>query len=334
MAAETENLADEVGEEEEAGDVINVADSAPETKTTFADLGLNKELCDACNLLKWSEPTPIQKEAIPITLQGRDVIGLAETGSGKTGAFTLPMLHALLTNPQRLFALILTPTRELAFQIAEQVVALGSSIGVKCSVIVGGMEMMSQSLELAKKPHVVIATPGRLVDHLENTKGFNLKSLKFLIMDEADRILNMDFETEVDKILKSIPRERRTLLFSATMTSKVQKLQRASLVNPVRVQVSSKYQTVDKLLQYYVFIPAKDKDLYLVHLLNEAAGHSVMVFCATCNSTLRTSLLLRALGIAAVPLHGQMTQNKRLAALNKFKSRVRGVLLATDVASR
>ena len=135
----------------------------------------------------------------------------------------------------------------------------GSSIGVECAVIVGGMEMMAQSLLLAKKPHVVIATPGRLVDHLENTKGFNLKSLKFLIMDEADRILNMDFETEVDKILKSIPRERRTLLFSATMTSIVQKLQRASLVNPVRVQVSSKYQTVDKLLQYYVFIPLKLK---------------------------------------------------------------------------
>ena len=135
----------------------------------------------------------------------------------------------------------------------------GSSIGVKCAVIVGGMEMMAQSLLLAKKPHVVIAAPGRLVDHLENTKGFNLKPLKFLIMDEADRILNMDFETEVDKILKSIPRERRTLLFSATMTSIVQKLQRASLVNPVRVQVSSKYQTVDKLLQYYVFIPLKLK---------------------------------------------------------------------------
>lgn len=119
--------------------------------------------------------------------------------------------------------------------------------------------MMSQSLMLAKKPHIVIATPGRLVDHLENTKGFNLKSLKYLVMDEADRILNMDFEQEVDKILKSIPRERRTLLFSATMTSKVQKLQRASLVNPVRVQISSKYQTVDKLLQYYVFIPLKMK---------------------------------------------------------------------------
>ena len=120
--------------------------------------------------------------------------------------------------------------------------------------------MMTQSLNLAKKPHIIIATPGRLVDHLENTKGFNLKSLKYLVMDEADRILNMDFEEEVDKILKCIPRDRRTLLFSATMTSKVKKLERASLVDPVRVQVtSSKYQTVDKLLQYYVFIPLKLK---------------------------------------------------------------------------
>jgi len=320
--------------ESDSNGTDNIPETNSESKATFEELGLNKELCDACQLLKWKEPTPIQKEAIPVILQGRDVIGLAETGSGKTGAFTLPMLHALLSNPQRLFGLILTPTRELAYQISEQIEALGSSIGVKCAVIVGGMDMMGQSLTLAKKPHVVIATPGRLVDHLENTKGFNLKSLKFLIMDEADRILNMDFETEVDKILKSIPRERRTLLFSATMTSKVQKLQRASLVNPVRVQVSSKYQTVDKLLQYYMFFPLKLKDLYLVHLLNENAGHSVMVFCSTCNSTLRTTLLLRALGIAAVPLHGQMTQNKRLAALNKFKSRNRGVLLATDVASR
>lgn len=118
---------------------------------------------------------------------------------------------------------------------------------------------MSQSITLAKKPHVIIATPGRLVDHLENTKGFSLKALKYLVMDEADRILNMDFEEEVTKILKVIPRERRTLLFSATMTSKVEKLQRASLIDPVKVQVSSKYQTVDKLLQYYLFIPMKLK---------------------------------------------------------------------------
>lgn len=194
--------------------------------------------------------------------------------------------------------------------------------------------MMTQSLMLAKKPHIVIATPGRLVDHLENTKGFNLRSLKYLVMDEADRILNMDFEQEVDKILKVIPRERNTLLFSATMTKKVAKLQRASLQNPVKVEVSSKYQTVDKLQQYYLFIPVKYKDVYLVYILNELAGNSFMVFCSTCANTQRVALMLRNLGLTAIPLHGQMSQSKRLGALNKFKSKNRSILIATDVASR
>ncbi|XP_015115093.1 probable ATP-dependent RNA helicase DDX47 [Diachasma alloeum] len=305
-----------------------------EKEVTWKDLGIVDSLCQACEELKWKAPTKIQRESIPLTLQGKDVIGLAETGSGKTAAFALPILQALLENPQRYFALILTPTRELAFQISEQFEALGSSIGVKCAVIVGGMDMMSQSLILAKKPHILIATPGRLVDHLENTKGFNLRSLKFLVMDEADRILNMDFEVEVDKILRVIPRERRTLLFSATMTKKVQKLQRASLRNPVKVEVSTKYQTVEKLQQYYIFIPTKFKDVYLVHILNELAGNSFMIFCGTCNNTVRTALLLRSLGFMAVPLHGQMTQNKRLAALTKFKAKNRSILISTDVASR
>lgn len=229
---------------------------------------------------------------------------------------------------------MLTPTRELAFQIAEQFEALGSSIGVKCMVIVGGMDMVSQALQLAKKPHILIATPGRLVDHLENTKGFNLKAIKYLVMDEADRILNMDFEVELDKILKVLPRERRTYLFSATMTKKVNKLQRASLRDPVKVEVSNKFQTVEKLQQYYIFVPVKFQDVYLVHLLNDLAGNSFMIFCSTCANTVRTALMLRALGIAAVPLHGQMSQNKRLAALNKFKAKNRSILISTDVASR
>lgn len=194
--------------------------------------------------------------------------------------------------------------------------------------------MMSQSLILAKKPHVIIATPGRLVDHLENTKGFNLKALKYLVMDEADRILNMDFEIELDKILKVLPRERRTLLFSATMTKKVQKLQRASLTDPVKIEVNSKYQTVDKLQQFYVFIPVKFKDVYLVALLNELAGSTCMIFCSTCSNTLRVALMLRQLGFSAVPLHGQMSQNKRLGALSKFRAKNRSILISTDVASR
>lgn len=305
-----------------------------EETSTFKSLGVCDVLCDACDALNWKKPSKIQIEAIPLALQGHDVIGLAETGSGKTGAFVLPILQALLDMPQRLFALILTPTRELAFQINDQIKALGTSFGVNTATIVGGMDMMTQSLALAKRPHIIIATPGRLVDHLENTKGFHLKTLKFLVLDEADRILNMDFEKEVDTILKVIPKDRRTFMFSATMTSKVQKLQRASLKDPIRVEVSSKYKTVDNLKQYYLFVPAKYKDCYLVYILYSLQGNSFIVFCNTCNQAQRIALMLRNLGFNAIPLHGQMSQAKRLGSLNKFRSKARSILLATDVASR
>nr|CAD7405359.1 unnamed protein product [Timema poppensis] len=270
-------------------------------RTLCECLGLIDVLCEACEKIKWKAPSKIQREAIPVALKGKDVIGLAETGSGKTGAFALPILQSLLENPQRYFALILTPTRELAFQIAEQFEALGASIGVKCAVIVGGMDMMAQALTLAKKPHILIATPGRLVDHLENTKGFNLRALKFLVTPIYNFI-----------------RGRNNVLF----------------IDPVKVEVSTKYQTVDKLQQSYLFIPVKFKDVYLVHVLNEMAGNTFMVFCATCSNTMRTALLLRNLGFNAVPLHGQMSQNKRLGALTKFRAKSRSILISTDVASR
>lgn len=305
-----------------------------DSDATWESLGVVDSLCQAVRHMKWTKPTKIQKEAIPSALQKRDIIGLAETGSGKTGAFAIPIVQTLLDNPQRLFALVLTPTRELAFQISEQFEALGASIGLKTAVIVGGMDMVSQALMLAKKPHILVATPGRLVDHMKNTKGFNLKSLKFLVMDEADRILNMDFEAEMDEILRQIPRERSTYLYSATMTKKVAKLQRASLKDPLKVSVSSKYQTVETLLQFYLFIPLKYKEVYLVHILNEMAGNSFMVFLSTCAGTQTMALMLRNLGFLAIPLHGQMQQNKRLAALNKFKSKNRSILISTDVASR
>jgi len=319
------------GEEQEAEETSLTKETSDKT---FAELGLVDVLCEACDKVGWKKPSKIQAEAIPVALTGSDVIGLAETGSGKTGSFVLPILQALLENPQRLFACILTPTRELAFQISEQVEALGVSIGIKCATIVGGMDMVSQAIVLAKKPHVIVATPGRLVDHLENTKGFNMKQLKFLVMDEADRILNQDFEIELNKILRCIPTDRRSMLFSATMTKKVAKLQRASLKDPVKVEVSGSFQTVEKLLQYYLFIPQKFKELYLVHILNEMAGNTFMIFCSTCSATLRLALMLRGLGFTAIPLNGQMNQNKRLASLNKFKSKSRSILLATDVASR
>ncbi|OWA53219.1 putative ATP-dependent RNA helicase DDX47 [Hypsibius exemplaris] len=311
------------------------------TDCTFESLGVTEALCTACHSIGWTKPTKIQQEVLPVALDndakgyvGRDVIGVAETGSGKTGAFVLPILQALMKTPQRLFALVLTPTRELADQIRAQFEALGRAAGVTCVLLIGGMDKHAQKVALEKKPHIVIATPGRLVDHLEGSPGFNLKKLKFLVMDEADRILNMDFEAEVRKILGAIPRERRTLLFSATMTKKVAKLLPVSLKDPIKVEVSSKYQTVEKLHQAYIFVPLMFKDVYLVHILNELAGNSFMIFCATCNHTQRVALMLHNLGFTAIPLHGQMSQEKRQGSLNNFKAQNRSILVATDVASR
>jgi ATP-dependent RNA helicase DDX47/RRP3 len=271
-----------------------------------------------------------------LALQNRDIIGVAETGSGKTAAFALPILQALLDKPQGLFGLVLAPTRELAVQIGKAFEALGSLISLRCAVIVGGLDMVQQAIALGRRPHIVVATPGRLLDHLEKTKGFSLqRTLKYLVMDEADRLLDMDFGPILDKILKFIPRERRTFLFSATMSSKVESLTRASLRDPVRISISvTKYQTVATLIQNYIFIPHIHKDTYLIFLVNEFAAQSIIVFTRTVYDTQRLAILLRALGFGAIPLHGQLSQSARLGALNKFRAGTRDILVATDVAAR
>ncbi|KAL8716357.1 MAG: hypothetical protein Q9220_000264 [cf. Caloplaca sp. 1 TL-2023] len=244
-----------------------------------------------------------------------------------------------MAKPQNLFGLVMAPTRELAYQISQAFEALGSLINVRSCVLVGGMDMVPQSIALGKKPHIVVATPGRLLDHLENTKGFSLRGLKYLVMDEADRLLDLDFGDILDKILKDhqvLPKERRTYLFSATMTSKVESLQRASLSNPLRVSISTnKYQTVATLIQNYLFLPHKDKDLYLVYLLDSFAGQSVIVFTRTVNEAQRLALLVRSLNMKAIPLHGQLSQTARLGALGKFRAGESvKILIATDVAAR
>lgn len=303
---------------------------------TFKELGIIDSLCEACDALGYKTPTPIQAQSIPLALDGRDLIGLAETGSGKTAAFVLPILQALMAKPQQLHSLILAPTRELAYQISQTVQALGSLISVRCAVLVGGMDMIPQAIALGKKPHVVVATPGRLLDHMENTKGFSLRQLKYLVMDEADRLLDLDFGPILDKILKILPRDsRRTYLFSATMSSKVESLQRASLQNPAKVAVSQdKYQTVSSLIQKFLFIPLKYKDVYLIHVLNELAGQTGIIFTRTVNEAQRLSILLKKLGFSAIPIHGQLSQQARLAALNKFRAKSKSLLVASDVAAR
>ncbi|EPE04269.1 atp-dependent rrna helicase rrp3 [Ophiostoma piceae UAMH 11346] len=336
-----------IGEDDE--DVDDEAEAAEgavksEEPKTFKELGVVDVLCEICNTLNFTTPTPIQAQAIPVALQDRDIIGTAETGSGKTLAFALPILQALLDKPRPFFGLVLAPTRELAVQISQTFDAF-ASIALRCTVLVGGMDMVPQTIALGKRPHVIVATPGRLLEHLQKTKGFSLRSLRYLVIDEADRMLDMDFGPVFEKILPFLPREtRRTMLFSATMSSKVESLQRASLRDPVRVAVRSHLladgegdgegQTVRTLKQSMWLVPLKAKDTALVYLMNEYNGRSIIVFTRTIYETHRLSILLRALGFGAIPLNGKLSQSARLAALNKIKSGGRDILIATDVAAR
>jgi ATP-dependent RNA helicase DDX47/RRP3 len=290
----------------------------------------------------YKHPTKIQKECLQYALQGRDLIGLAETGSGKTAAFGIPIIQKLLTEePIPFYACILAPTRELCLQINQHLLSIGAGIGLKTSTLVGGLDMVSQAISLSKNPHIVIGTPGRVVDHLTNTKGFHLKNLKFLIFDEADRLLDLDFEKQINQLLSVIPKKRSTFLFSATMTSKVHKLQKASLHDPVKVEINTKYTTVSGLVQNYIFIPAKYKETYLAYILTQFAGNSIIIFVEKCLTSIQyikfnfsISLLLRQIGFKAIAINGKMTQSNRIGALNKFKSGERNILVATDVASR
>ncbi|KAH9255177.1 hypothetical protein BASA81_006617 [Batrachochytrium salamandrivorans] len=306
---------------------------------TFEQLGIHENIIKATKLLGWEKPTPIQLEAIPHALQGKDIVALAQTGSGKTGAFALPILNNLIAHPKRLSVLVLAPTRELAVQTYDVFCVLGRAIGADCACVVGGVDMAAQAAELAKKPFIIAATPGRLVDHLKSTKGFSLRELRVLVLDEADRMLSMDFEQELNTILSVLPSTRTTMLFSATMTDKVEKLQRASVrpgTNTVRVQVSSKFESVQKLDSKVLIIPSSARDKYLVWMVNDFSnGKSIIVFTETCSHARRLAALLQHLDLGgAICLHGQMPQSQRLLALTRFKTQQNKILIATDVAAR
>jgi ATP-dependent RNA helicase DDX47/RRP3 len=259
-----------------------------DTNITFKQIGVCEEICEVLEKLGYKHPSKIQKESLPYALKGRDLIGLAETGSGKTAAFGIPIIQKLLLEePRPFYACVLAPTRELCLQINQHLEALGSAIGLKTCVLVGGLDTVSQAIALSKNPHIIIGTPGRIIDHLSHTKGFNLKHLKFLVFDEADRLLDFDFEKEIHQLLSVIPKTRTTFLFSATMTSKVHKLQKASLVDPVKIEVNSKYTTVSTLVQNYLFLPLKYKETYLAYLLNKFAGNTLIIFVATCLGSIK-----------------------------------------------
>lgn len=274
-----------------------------------------------------------------LCLQGSDVIASAKTGSGKTAAFALPILQSLSRDPYGIYALVLTPTRELAFQIAEQFRALGAGMNLRQAVIVGGMDMMKQAAELARRPHVVVATPGRLVDHLTRAGSkIYLDRLKFLVLDEADRLLETTFAEDLETILANVPKSRQTLLFSATMTPEISEAQSHSQSSGKKLfthHAADRYDTVDKLDQRFLIVPSAIRETYLYFLLStECAGKSAIVFVSKSETCEKLRVMLRELGLASVALHAQMTQAERLSALAKFKSGVQKVLITTDVGAR
>ncbi|XP_060088789.1 probable ATP-dependent RNA helicase DDX49 [Heteronotia binoei] len=307
----------------------------------FREFGLAPWLVAQAEQLGLKRPTPVQEACIPPALQGRDCMGCAKTGSGKTAAFVLPILQKLSEDPYGIFCLVLTPTRELAYQIAEQFRVLGKPLGLKDCIIVGGMDMVAQALELSRKPHIVIATPGRLADHLRSSTTFSLQKITFLVLDEADRLLEQgctDFTQDLEVILGAVPAARQTLLFSATLTDTLNELKQVAMNKPFFWESPSEVRTVEELDQRYLLVPEKVKDAYLVHLVqtfqDEHEDWSIIIFTNTCKNCQVLNMMLKRFNFPSVALHSMMKQKQRFAALAKFKSSVYKILIATDVAAR
>ena len=306
--------------------------------TTFADLGLSPKLLSALEKTNMTTPTPIQAQAIPHIMKGADLMGLAQTGTGKTAAFGLPLLHRLLDighppGPRKVRALIMAPTRELVNQIAENFLTFTKGTAVKVTMVVGGASLNRQTERLARGSDVLVATPGRLIDLLERG-AVSLDECGYLVLDEADHMLDMGFIHSLRKIAKYIPQHRQTLLFSATMPNDIEEIASTYLRNPVRVQVAPPGKPIEKIVQSVHFIPQGDKAKLLETYLKTHAGEQALVFGRTKHGSEKLYKLLLAWGFKASSIHGNKSQNHRDKTLSEFRAGDLDVLVATDVAAR
>ncbi|EOR96517.1 ATP-dependent RNA helicase RhlE [Arcticibacter svalbardensis MN12-7] len=306
---------------------------------SFKELNLIEPLLKALSAEGYTHPTPIQEKAIPIVLQQKDLLGCAQTGTGKTAAFALPMLQLLSAQPiqkstrRDIRALILTPTRELAIQIKESFQSYGKFTALRQAVIFGGVSQGKQVEEINKGVDVLIATPGRLLD-LVSQRLVNLQHIQIFVLDEADRMLDMGFVNDVKKIISKIPVKRQTLFFSATMPSEISNLANTILSNPVRVEVSPVSSTVEKITQAIYSVEKKNKPNLLIHLLQDKSIENVLVFTKTKHGADKLVKVLERASINAEAIHGNKSQNARQRALTSFKAGTLRVLVATDIAAR
>lgn len=302
---------------------------------TFENLKLIEPILKALKEEGYSTPTPIQEKSIPTLLLGKDLLGCAQTGTGKTAAFSIPILQKLYKtdNRQGIKALILTPTRELAIQIGESFEAYGKYTGLRHTVIFGGVGQKPQTDELKRGIQILVATPGRLLD-LINQGFINLKTLDFFVLDEADRMLDMGFIHDIRRIVKLLPPRRQTLFFSATMPPEIEKLANTMLTDPEKVEVTPASSTVDTISQSVYFVEKKEKKDLLLHLLKNPEIESVLIFTRTKYGADKLARILNKAGIGAEAIHGNKSQNARQRALTGFKSHTLRVLIATDIAAR
>ncbi|RBR14696.1 hypothetical protein FVER53590_05493 [Fusarium verticillioides] len=319
-------------EEEEA--------SGKKNASSFQAMSLSRPILRGLATVGFSKPTPIQAKAIPIALMGKDLVGGAVTGSGKTGAFIVPILERLLYRPKKIpttRVVVLTPTRELAIQCHAVATKLAAFTDIKFTLAVGGLSLKAQEVELKLRPDVIIATPGRFIDHMRNSASFNVDTVEIMVLDEADRMLEDGFADELNEILTTLPKSRQTMLFSATMTSTVDRLIKVGLNKPARVMVDSQKKTVTTLVQEFVRLrPGREEKRmgYLAHVCKNIYKERVIIFFRQKKEAHRARIIFGLLGLSCAELHGSMNQTQRISSVEDFRDGKVAYLLATDLASR
>lgn len=301
-----------------------------ESPNGFNHLGIASKLLEAIARLNFTVPTPIQRQAIPVALEGKDIIGIAQTGTGKTLAFGVPLLQNLAENTGQ--GLVVLPTRELALQVNEMLLQIGSVLGLRTAVLIGGASMYHQLKDLARKPHVIIATPGRLMDHMEQ-KNVSLGGVSILVLDEADRMFDIGFAPQIKRIIAATSPQRQTMLFSATIPAPITSMAAHHMKMPVRIEVAPSGTSAEQVEQEMYIINKANKLQLLEKILADNAG-SVLVFSRTKRGAKNIARVVRHMGQTAVEIHSDRSLGQRKAALAGFKSGLYRVLVATDIAAR
>jgi len=300
-------------------------------KISFNGLGIDPRILDILSKSGFSTPTSIQHKAIPAAITGKDIIGIAQTGTGKTLAFGIPLVQQILRRG-RGRGLIILPTRELALQVNEEIQKIGRGFGIKTAVLIGGAPMYGQLKSIRENPNVIIGTPGRIIDHLEK-RTLSLHEVSILVLDEADRMFDMGFAQQIKKILQMVPKERQTMLFSATMPDSIVKIASTHMRLPVRVEIARAGTTAENV-EHELFVVRKDQKLSLLRKLLQEYKGSVLIFIRMKHNARKVCDNLRNVGISATEIHSNRSLNQRREALDGFKQGKYRVLVATDIASR